>query len=232
VATLPDAPDHNPDVYAFGGALYASSYPRPVSTILKSTDGGATWVPVGDEGYPGYFFELDGELYHADHLDVQRINANDTLTRFAKSEFAPDGAGQIGYFYRAVEVGGSAVLILDNGDQDHSPFGLYRTSGPGSSARIGLGAGVKARDLLVRSGVVYLLSSSVVGPGQVRNRVSRADATLANWQEVFYFDASTFARSFEEAGGDWYFGLGSNNGSLAAATGDVLRVPAASVPVP
>jgi hypothetical protein len=55
-----------------------------------------------------------------------------------------------------------------------------------------------------------------------------ATGDLERWRELFRFTAPTFARSFEESGGDFFFGLGSTFRAPSPATGAILRVRHAS----
>jgi hypothetical protein len=51
---------------------------------------------------------------------------------------------------------------------------------------------------------------------------------LQRWTELFHLSAPTFARSFEENGGDFFLGLGCDLDRPATASGTLLRVPRAS----
>jgi hypothetical protein len=51
-----------------------------------------------------------------------------------------------------------------------------------------------------------------------------ATADAVHWRELFRFAAPTFARSFEESGGDFFFGLGCTYGAPSPAAGQIIRV--------
>jgi hypothetical protein len=51
-----------------------------------------------------------------------------------------------------------------------------------------------------------------------------ATADAVHWREVLRFAAPTFARSFEESGGDFFFGLGCPYDAPSPASGQIIRV--------
>ncbi|MFD0697805.1 hypothetical protein ACFQZT_27410 [Paenibacillus sp. GCM10027628] len=80
-------------------------------------------------------------------------------------------------------------------------------------------------DLLVRGDTVFALAYVETSPGQYTNIVYKANSSdLVNWTELFSFKQNTFARSFEELNGDFYFGMGSNDNNPSELTGTILRV--------
>jgi hypothetical protein len=85
----------------------------------------------------------------------------------------------------------------------------------------------KPWDVLVRNGKLYVLGVIANQTGNYTVTVSET-ADLAQWKELFRFQSDTFARSFEELNGDFYFGLGSEISPLPSSTGDILRVRKAS----
>lgn len=88
-------------------------------------------------------------------------------------------------------------------------------------------------DILARDGMVYVLGYAKDATGGYTNYVFRkSTGAFANsgegWSEVFHFKQDTFARSFEELNGDFYFGLGCDTDVLAPSTGTILRLRAGS----
>jgi hypothetical protein len=77
-------------------------------------------------------------------------------------------------------------------------------------------------DLLVRGDTLYVLAAAPAGKGYVV-RVY-ATGRLDQWRELFHFASPTFARSFEEAGGDFFIGLGCTYQRPSPASGVILRV--------
>ncbi len=86
-------------------------------------------------------------------------------------------------------------------------------------------------DILERGETVYVLGYIKEAPGHYTNYVYRKStgsfgASGEGWREVFHFGRDTFARSFEEQNGDFYFGLGSYADVVPASTGTILKLSA------
>jgi hypothetical protein len=83
-------------------------------------------------------------------------------------------------------------------------------------------------DILVRGNTVYVLTYTKTSSGQYMNKVYKTNASDlysdVNWTELFSFKQDTYARSFEELNGDFYFGLGTDMDVLPKSTGTILRV--------
>lgn len=83
-------------------------------------------------------------------------------------------------------------------------------------------------DILVRDHTIYVLAYTTTPAGSYINTVYRTTAEELDrdekWTELFHFQTDTFARSFEEWGGDFYFGLGSLTEPIPESTGTILRV--------
>ncbi len=115
----------------------------------------------------------------------------------------------------------------DSQGHEWEPVGLYKATGLATAQRITLPGGAVACDLLVGDdGKLYVLGNTTVSPTQYLVTV-HSTTDLMNWTELLRFTRtdSTFARSFERLGGDFYFGLGGSRTVPPLATGDVLRVP-------
>jgi len=76
--------------------------------------------------------------------------------------------------------------------------------------------------------VLYALASTQPSATSTRVHVF-ATRDLMSFSEVCFFDAGTFARSFEMLEGDFYFGLGCDPELLHPHTGRILRVPASAL---
>ncbi|MBT2289687.1 hypothetical protein J7E73_11180 [Paenibacillus albidus] len=86
-------------------------------------------------------------------------------------------------------------------------------------------------DILERGEKVYVLGYVKEATGQYTNYVYSKNtgsfpSTGQGWSEVFHFQRDTFARSFEELNGDFYFGLGSYADVIPASTGTILKLSA------
>jgi hypothetical protein len=82
--------------------------------------------------------------------------------------------------------------------------------------------------LLVHDDTLYLLASSQPSARSTRVHVF-ASRDLQSFSEICFFDAQTFARSFEMLNGDLYFGLGCDPELLQSHTGRILKVPASAL---
>jgi hypothetical protein len=129
------------------------------------------------------------------------------------------------------EMLGSQLLYLgaqiDNQSQ-WDGYALFAASSPDTARRVTLPeATAKPYDVLVRNNTVYVLASVRQANGQHVNLVYSSQNAI-QWTELLRFTADTFARSFEELNGDFYFGLGSNVAAQSPVTGDIIRVPRAA----
>ncbi|MEW9699946.1 hypothetical protein [Paenibacillus sp. SI8] len=80
-------------------------------------------------------------------------------------------------------------------------------------------------DILVRNHTIYVLTYTSTSPGKYTNTIYKANSNnLTKWTELLEFKQDTFARSFEELNGDFYFGLGSDTDVTPESTGRILRI--------
>lgn len=120
-------------------------------------------------------------------------------------------------------------------DHQSIPQGLYSAAANFQNVRKELlpDSAVVPMDILERGETVYVLGYVKEASGQYTNYVYRKSTSSfaaggEGWSEVFHFSRDTFARSFEEQGGDFYFGLGSYADVLPASTGTILKLSAGS----
>ncbi len=248
--TIPRSGSHVGDVYLYNGALYsASNNGIQKTTNLTLTNSAQSWTKISSSAVDGSFFEINGVLYESGTFGAFKINSDNTTTQYTMAQFAPGVPEFSGQFYKTASLGPTTLLLYSTAFQWHTPpandygnqyYGLYRTTGPGSSSKISFPAKVLPMDLITRPDGVYLLSANVNTLGQIVNTVYKFDANLSTYTEVFHFTAPAFARSFEEVNGDWYFGLGdspsynSTTGvpdypNVSYLAGDIVRVKATSL---
>jgi hypothetical protein len=104
------------------------------------------------------------------------------------------------------------------------PIVLAFSTAMGSARAINLvSADAIPRDIRVAGDVLFVLLNRPASHGGYTNAVS-ATRDLETWTEVLRFDSDTFARSFELAGGFFYFGMGCSATALSNTSGDVLRI--------
>lgn len=84
-------------------------------------------------------------------------------------------------------------------------------------------------DVLARDGKVYVLTYTRLSANSYINRVYQT-TDLGTWNEVLRFKQDTYAKSFEEYDGDFYFGLGTDPDVLSPSSGKLLRVRSQYIP--
>jgi hypothetical protein len=232
-----DLLEHQGRLYAANGVLVSDPLNNRRS-VQSSSNGGATWrVALAEVGRAYSLFRLGGDLY-AVFLRADRAGGS-VLYRLEGEGFvaagsavrltpgAPPGAVRI---QRSVELRGQLLYIGAtelNGNQ-WDPFGFYRAERLDAARRVPLafpgGTPATPYDVLVREGAGYVLASARQEDGSYLNGVFRAEDP-SRWTELFRFPAPTFARSFEELDGDFYFGMGTDAVAPSEESGAVLLVP-------
>jgi hypothetical protein len=244
--TIPNAL-HIYDVALHNGIMFAAigtdSTAGAVPKVMMSRDMGQTWTSATTEGGRCHnFFQFGGEIYAVTYLsNLQNPSWNNVVLRFDGTSFVnasfnsakmiPDTP--VGSRLRMVRTAmlGSQLLyvggLIDNQSQ-WDGFALFAAPTIDTARRVTLPeATAKPYDVLVRNNTAYVLASVRQANGQHTILVySSQNAT--QWTELLRFTADTFARSFEELNGDFYFGLGSNVAAQSPVTGDIIRVPRAA----
>ncbi|HEX8695271.1 MAG TPA: hypothetical protein VF746_22860 [Longimicrobium sp.] len=239
--TLPHAL-HTFDLAWHRGRLFAAvgGGGRPgQATLLASADRGRTWsAATGEVRRMLVLFEHGGELYAAPRLRTDPHPAAGELLRFDGARFVgtgiggalllpglPDTAGRI---LRPVAFRGALVYVVAAGAIDWKPAALAATRTLRDARSVALpDPEAVPYDLLVRGPLLYVLAAAPAAAGGYTVHVY-ATGDLRRWRELFRFSAPTFARSFEESGGDFFFGLGSTYRAPSPAAGAILRVRRAS----
>jgi len=231
---------HTFDLATHGGLLFAAlgadSVPGHL-TLQVSADRGQTWQPGTDNvlGRVYTLFEHGGELYGFPAFwRVFPIEEHQVLrwdgTRFVRTGVELDallpGAPQDAVLrvMRPTEFAGAMVYVVARRTFDWRPVALAMTRDMRTAQQVALpDAGAVPFDLLVRGGTLYVLTATPQADGSFVTRVYQT-SDLSGWTELFHFTAPAFARSFEENGGDFFFGLGCTYTAPNAATGSLLRV--------
>ena len=129
---------------------------------------------------------------------------------------------------------GSVLTLLVQSINDHqwNPLALMHVSEvrAGGINALALPGGAKPYDLLRRGNLIYVCAWDA---GRKQNVVFSLPASnpKATPTEVLRFDAPTFARSFEESEGSFYFGMGCDVSPAPAQTGEIWKVALAKKPV-
>lgn len=125
--------------------------------------------------------------------------------------------------------------VYTHNDHQNIPFGAYYVSNQNNTfnaSKIPLPEGSIPRDILVRNNTVYVLVNI---PHNAKEIIKVLKFNKANWntsQEVVSFEYGSFSRSFEEAGGCFYFGIGSeivnpkywDQSELKNETGEIIKI--------
>jgi hypothetical protein len=244
--TIPNAL-HVYDIALHNGILFAAistdSTAKSVPKVMMSRDMGQTWTAATTEGGRCHnFFQLGGEIYAVTYLsNLENPSWNSAVLRFDGTRFVdasfnsskiiPDTPiGTRLRMVRSEKLGNQLLYVgaqIDNQSQ-WDGFALFAASTVETTRRVALPeASAKVYDVLVRGNTAYVLASVRQAKGQHTILVySSQDAT--RWTELLRFTADTFARSFEELDGDFYFGLGSNAAAQSLITGNIVRVPKAA----
>jgi len=207
---------HVYDVIEFGGALFAAIATVMGGMVARSTTA-ATPGSDADQALPysrtRTFFVLDDDtgprLYAA--TNGGRIYRFDGRSDFAEMNvrFFPAISDLKDVFVARPPSTGSrsSTSPARRSSTTTGDTGIVRRGARGLRRPLPLPGGALARDLLVHDDVLYALASTQPSAQSTRVHVF-ATRDLESFAEVCFFDAETFARSFETLNGDFYFGLG------------------------
>jgi hypothetical protein len=242
--TIPNA-IHVYDLIDFGGKpghpdLFAAISTVAGGMVAHSTDRGHTWRDALSKPWPWgrtrSLFVLDDEtgprLYAS--TNAGKIFRWDGKEHFGEMpvKFFPGveddvlvetfAARPTAFAKQVVYIGARKII-----DHDWAPLGLFAATAADEARKLPLPGGALPRALAVHGGVLHALASSAVTTTETRMHVF-ATSDLQHWEELFHFDADTFARSFELLGEDFYFGIGCDPERLNDHTGRILKVAHAS----
>lgn len=246
---------HNFDMGFFQGKLITTGTSQNMTTsqVQFSNDDGATWIPtnlldpftswtllpVGNK----VFITRTWQAMFQNITAVYEFNGTSTLaplTAFNNANaLLPQTPLPSSYaikIIRPIVFNNITVYIGVNAvnDQQSDPISLYKvtnlTSSGSDASRITLPGNAKPWDMTISNGKLFALGSIQNGS---RYWITVSSTTNLNtWVEEFRFDSPSFARSFEELNGDWYFGLGTDATTLSINSGDIIRVKASSLVSP
>lgn len=240
---------HTYDIIRHEGKLFTANGTLQKNTLQVSEDG-ATWRSAFDmDGRSYEIFVWKHELYAMRWILSNNTASESAILRYndASGKFENimvEGRliipGRPNNSYsrtvRTTEFAGQLVYIgSDYGVNDHQwrPFGLYVAPTWETARKVALPeAAALPYDVLMRGDTLYVTAAFKRSAAEYTNVVYKTK-DLNSWSEVLRFDAVTFARSFEEVGGVFYFGLGSEETlPLSPATGTILRVTLNNVAPP
>jgi hypothetical protein len=245
------------DIAYYDGKLYAATGVETANMgildLQVSADNGRTWSSAMPQvNKPTQFFlsnrcyslfEINGNLYGAGRLSGQttyqrvvEIDATGSHALNYTSDLLPGIDKSVQYtMNRTVNFNNQLVYLLEPYKNYGNVTGnaLYTlTSVAGTGQRLSFPqTDATPTDSLIRDQVLYALTFIKNAQGAYTNIVYQSE-DLSNWNEMFRFDSATFARSFEELNGDFYFGLGSSSDAVSTATGNILKVAKESFSAP
>jgi len=231
---------HNFDMAYSNGYLYAAIGTGGFGSAVRSPDMGKSWESLTkgelgkaysyDRSYSVFTFKdklyFTGVLYRGFTLDNKFLCVGDEVSTIYAYNMIP---GAIGYdqirMYRINEIEDKLIYIsIFNIGSEWLPDALYTAKSINRTKRIRLPErDAVPMDILTRDNKAYLLASALQGSDEYINIVYSSE-DMYNWNECFRFSTDTFARSFEEFGGYFYFGLGCYTDYLTESSGTVLRI--------
>ena len=223
---------HCYDIIGFAGKLFSCGYAYGVSS-----DGGTTWSDVGSSARCTALFTVGGKLYGATYepgFSIDEYNPQTGLFEDRSDVYQSRWAWLVPdiqladplttslKIVRPVSIGTRSIYLAGYGSSDHQTatvdvflarsfekgaFDVVRTTPSGE----------RPWDLLVRGSVPYLLTSQKTGTGvdeRFTLTIWKGTTDLTGWTVLYQFPGQkTFARSFEEVNGDFYLGLGTDDGA-------------------
>lgn len=241
---------HVYDMAYFEGKLYAAiaaSAANGGSTpdIMVSTDNGVTWTKVGSINIFGpmrayTLFEFKGKLYGSNGIPPVTNNWSDeanllSISGGVASTVVVNGGNMfpgivksaLNYIklVRSQVVLNKLIYIAGEIYNDHQwlPLGLFVATDINNAVKVTLpNVSALPMDILVRGNLVYVLAHVKNADNTYTNYIYKTN-DLSTWGEVLEFKHATFARSFEELNGDFYFGLGCHIDVVPESTGTILR---------
>lgn len=240
------------DIYPYANSLFAVlETDGKIPTFVSSEDDGKTWTAYPEAGAErrNILFELNGLLYSPGAFvpSTSPVRLQEALFEFAgtgltlredvnSSIFCPELPKGYYTLRKAVNYAGKAVYIGGRPWNEHSfvPEGVFYLSslrrGKTDVSSITLMPGNVPRDIIVSDGRLRILTDEKLSDDKFTIRVFET-SDMKVWNELFSFTAPTFARSFEVHNGDFYFGLGTDNGvkgsygKISQKSGTILKVP-------
>lgn len=247
--TIPNA-NHVYDLAYYNGRLYAATGTTKPGwgEVLASDDMGKTWTSQMCQNmmFPGSWattlFELNSTLYAsgkmyfypdaaikgtvANYTNMLAITGTSSYAqRYSTSLASGISTSYVYYIVRPMTFNNSLVYLSQKLESSHYlPNSMYVATGLTQSRKVTLPeTAALPSDLLVRDNTLYTLAYVKNAAGGYTNIVYQS-SDLQTWSELFRFQTDTFARSFEELNGDFYFGLGCDTLYKPTSTGNILRV--------
>lgn len=245
---------HVYDLAYYKGKMFAALGTETKPTVLISHNEGESWqhfATINTFGFRAYtLFEIQGKLYAsammypANKLWNDKTNILEINERLEKRDVVIYGSkmlpgltyqqGTVPYNKIGKNINFNNKLVYIAGgvfnDSQLLPKSLNVMTDINQARRVDLpDANALPTDLLVRSDKVYVLTYTRKQANVYVNRVYQT-SDLTAWDEILRFTQDTYAKSFEEHDGDFYFGLGTDPDVGSASSGKLLRVNRYDIP--
>jgi hypothetical protein len=249
--TIPNA-NHVFDIAYFDGQLYAAAGTTKTGwgEVLTSNDMGQTWstqMPQANNiwtfsgDWATTLFELNNKLYAAGKMYSPSIYTAGQLAKYMNliamdgtkyivqpytNSFTQGGSSTFYYYLsRPTKFDNYLVFLCNTTAAAHGlSDSMYAATSLTKSRKVVFPeSAAKPSDLLVHDKTIYVLANVKNSTTSYTNIVYQS-TDLQTWTEIFRFNNDTFARSFEELNGDFYFGLGCEANNPAASTGNILKI--------
>ncbi len=249
IRTVPKAV-HIFDMVEAKGKLYAATGSDDSNVLYQSQNYGKTWTPIKFDTNPPYWpisnrmytlFNLSGKVYatsvvfdaSADNVKNKAVvidGANVSTINIFRNKVLPGASKPYQYYKlgRGTEALGQMVYISQKYDYYDLWLteALYHAPDLNSAARVSFPEGEAIpMDLAVRGNTLYVMTYVKRSDSLYTNIVYKTE-DFSKWTEVLRFNYNTFARSFEEVYGSFYFGMGCYVAKIPDTVGKILRVSA------
>ena len=213
--------------------------------IVVSSDNGNTWkpayTPITTRQQQRFYtvFEYQGSVYAIATLhtflnfkyepyDLMKWNGTSFMMTGLGTAMIPNSSMGYHKIIRVTKTLNQLLYIAGKADNDQQTlpellYGCTLFRQPHLITFNVNGVDAIPMDILDRSTKAYVLTYVKVTDNQFINVVFESLDTFT-WTETLRFTAGTFARSFEELYGTFYFGLGCNTTSLPSCTGSFIQI--------
>lgn len=239
---------HVYDMAIANGILYTVTGSDDDNVLYRSGNYGKTWSPITLNTDPPYW-PLSNRMYTLINfrnkvyaIDVVFLASGDSYRNKAvvidgtkvstikiyRDKILPET--QIPYKYyrldRATSAIGKMAYISQKYDYNNSWISeaLYFSEDINRAEKaVFPESGAIPTDMAVRDKFLYVLAYIKISETVYTNIVYKTE-NYKGWTEVLRFDFDTFARSFEEAYGSFYFGMGCYTERIPDSVGKILKV--------
>ncbi|MDX9743944.1 MAG: hypothetical protein RBT59_09015 [Arcobacteraceae bacterium] len=250
IRTLPKAL-HVYDLVVFDEKIFTAVGLNKNGAVFISNPHADAWKQVPHaEGRVYSFLQIGEELFatktfktkYRNKLSMTQYKKNlntfsarfdlDAFKMFPDTKLKSDSiklGKSISYENKALYLG-----VYKHNDHQNIPFGVYLASMQNNKLdvkKINLKDDYTPRDILHRDNFIYILVNQTEKNRENIKVLKFNKNDFSNYKEIIEFQYNSFARSFEEINGCFYFGIGSeikdpdawNQNELKKETGDILK---------